>query len=51
MSVGTFGWWIGFLCGGQVMYYKDFLVAGSMHYRERGRLDHYFPPGWIGMSN
>ena len=25
MSVGTFGWWIGFLTGGEVIYYKDWI--------------------------
>uniref|UniRef100_X2B3C4 L-Fucosyltransferase n=1 Tax=Capitella teleta TaxID=283909 RepID=X2B3C4_CAPTE len=29
MTVGTFGWWAGFLAGGQVVYYSDFPAPQS----------------------
>jgi len=48
MTVGTYGWWAGYLAGGITVYYKDFPAP-------RGNLDRwfskqdFFPPEWIGL--
>ena len=48
MSLGTFGWWAGWLAGGEVIYFKDwFLPESYMHDIQNG-VDH-FPPSWIPM--
>jgi Glycosyl transferase family 11 len=48
MTVGTFGWWAGFLSGGITVYYKNFPAAGSElslgFYAED-----YFLPEWVGL--
>ena len=48
MSTGTFGWWIGWLAGGRVVYYKDHVVKGSVleTYVDSNDL---FPPYWLPM--
>ena len=49
MSVGTFGWWGGYLSGGHVVYYKDFAQPRSDCYRDYP-VDDYFPRNWIALS-
>ena len=47
MSVGTFGWWIGFLAGGEVIYLKDWVKGNAKQwYREW----QYFPPKFKPMQ-
>ena len=44
-TTGTFSWWAGYLTGGEVTYYKDWLTPNS----EIGRLynkNDYFPKYW-----
>jgi len=48
ITVGTFGWWGGYLAGGVTVYYKDFPLPGSM-IDKVFRSEDYYPPGWIGM--
>ena len=48
ITVGTFGWWGGWLSGGIVIYLKDYPRPGS--YLAKSLVD-YYPPDWIGMSN
>ncbi|XP_046548475.1 galactoside alpha-(1,2)-fucosyltransferase 2-like [Haliotis rubra] len=51
LSVGTFGWWAGFLAGGTTVYYKH-------PYRNNTEMSRWYPnydsdfvyPGWIAMS-
>ena len=49
---GSFGWWSGWLCGGTVVYLKDFPRPGSvlenLTYNAKGD---YYPPHWIGFNN
>jgi galactoside 2-L-fucosyltransferase 1/2 len=51
MTVGTFGWWAGFLSGGQVVYFKDFPAPHSSLARafSKDKKD-YFLSEWIGLS-
>lgn len=48
-TVGSFGWWIGWLAGGEVTYYKWPAKEGS-GLRNQYSIDYsdYFYPGWIG---
>ncbi|XP_070211529.1 galactoside alpha-(1,2)-fucosyltransferase 1-like [Littorina saxatilis] len=51
MSVGTFGWWAGWLTGGTVVYYKYPAKEGSKLRRKMNYDDHdFFPPNWIPME-
>ena len=50
ITVGTFGWWGGWLAGGTVVYLSDYPIPGS--YVEKVRPKRiYYPPDWIGMNN
>ena len=48
MTVGTFGWWGGYLAGGLTVYYRNFPAKGFELYQHFSREDH-FPPGWVGL--
>jgi len=48
MTVGTYGWWAGYLAGGITVYYKNFPAEGSSFYRIFSK-DDFFPPHWIGL--
>ena len=48
MSVGTFGWWGGYLSGGTVIYYSNFTRPGSNMDKDFTEED-FYPPDWIGM--
>src|SRR6218665_337111 len=48
ITVGTFGWWSGYLAGGRTIYYKDFPTPGSYMASVVDKAD-YFPPDWIGL--
>ena len=50
MSVGTFGWWAGFLTGGDVIYYTPPFREGAPLGRGFSE-DDYYPPRWIGMGD
>ena len=50
MTVGTFGWWGGWLSGGTVVYLSDYAKPGS-HAEKKAPRESYYPPKWIGMSN
>jgi Glycosyl transferase family 11 len=47
-TVGTFGWWAGYLAGGMTIYYKNFPAPQSQFERQFSKLD-FFPPEWIGL--
>lgn len=52
MSVGTYGWWIGWMSGGISIYYKHIFVPGSpfsKSFRNNSR-DDFIYPGWIPMD-
>ena len=45
MTVGTFGWWAGWLAGGEVVYYRDWIAPGS-DLAGRYNAQDYFLPDW-----
>lgn len=47
MTVGTFGWWAGYLAGGITVYYRSFPPEDSELHSLFSREDH-FPPDWVG---
>ncbi|XP_041362150.1 galactoside 2-alpha-L-fucosyltransferase SEC1-like [Gigantopelta aegis] len=51
ITVGTFGWWAGFLAGGITLYYKRPIKEGS-RLRKQFSDDYsdYFYSGWIGIE-
>jgi len=46
ITVGTFGWWAGWLANGTTVYYKDWPRRGSPLAALARHAD-YFPPYWI----
>lgn len=48
MTVGTFGWWAGYLAGGITVYYKDFPAPGGGLVQWFSRKD-FFPSEWVGL--
>ena len=49
-TVGSFGWWIGWLSGGEVTYFKWPAKEGSPLRKQYGKdFSDYFYPGWIGL--
>ncbi|VDD97386.1 unnamed protein product [Enterobius vermicularis] len=49
ITTTTFSWWIGYLAGGEVLYYKDWPKRNSVLDREVVKED-YFLSSWIGLS-
>lgn len=49
MTVGTFGWWIGWLTGGDVVYQKRFAALRSQVHRNYANPKDYFPSHWVGL--
>ena len=50
MTVGTFGWWGGWLAGGEVVYYSNWPRFGSKvagFYNPRD----YFPSSWVALGD
>jgi len=48
MSVGSFGWWAGWLAAGETIYYREFPLSGSS-LRDNFRMGDYYLPQWIAM--
>ena len=49
-TVGSFGWWIGWLTGGEVTYFKWPAKEGSALRKQFSKTySDYFYPGWIGI--
>ena len=46
ISVGTFGWWVGFLAGGEVVYFKDWVKGRAKPWYN---MDQYFPHNFKAM--
>ncbi len=46
MTIGTFGWWAGWLSGGTVIYYANFTYPGSQYSTGLTASD-FFPQHWI----
>ena len=51
VSIGTFGWWAGYLNPGIKTYMKDFIRPGSPFSNSFDDLNatDYIYPGWIGL--
>ena len=50
-TTGTFGWWIGYLSKGTVLYYKKFPKEGSwLKTTQFCNMRSYFFPQWFGLS-
>ena len=50
VSVGTFGWFAGFLAGGEVVYFKDQFKPNASWIPNFPSKDVY-PPSWVAISN
>ncbi|XP_061182542.1 galactoside alpha-(1,2)-fucosyltransferase 2-like [Saccostrea echinata] len=52
MSVGTFGWWIGWMARGITIFYKNIFRPGSEFAKEfrNNSIDDFIYPGWIPME-
>ncbi|KAL3877170.1 hypothetical protein ACJMK2_034917 [Sinanodonta woodiana] len=48
ISLGSYGWWAAYLNRGEVVYYKNWIIAGS-DLDEGYKHEDYFPPEWIPM--
>ncbi|XP_048737936.1 galactoside alpha-(1,2)-fucosyltransferase 2-like [Ostrea edulis] len=52
MSVGTYGWWIGWMARGTTVYYKNMFVPGSnfsKEFKDNSTVDFVYP-GWTPMD-
>ena len=49
ITVGTFGWWAGYLTGGTVVYYGDPYDEKDPYWSRVFKKSDYFPPHWIPM--
>ncbi|XP_061182543.1 galactoside alpha-(1,2)-fucosyltransferase 2-like [Saccostrea echinata] len=52
VSVGTFGWWIGWMARGTTIFYKNIFRPGSEFAKEfrNNSIDDFIYPGWIPME-
>ena len=50
MSVGTFGWWAGWLARGEVVYYSRWYTEGSGVDHQRGSTEDRMPLHWTAMD-
>ncbi|XP_062581791.1 galactoside alpha-(1,2)-fucosyltransferase 2-like [Saccostrea cucullata] len=52
MSVGTFGWWIGWMARGTSIFYKNIFRPGTGFAKEfrNNSIDDFIYPGWIPME-
>lgn len=51
MTVGTFGWWIGWLTNGTTVYYKHTYQEGTdFGFEFHGSTKDHFPPNWVGLE-
>ncbi|XP_041361735.1 galactoside alpha-(1,2)-fucosyltransferase 2-like [Gigantopelta aegis] len=50
MTIGTYGWWAGFLCNGETVYYKNFTKPGTLHSKgfDKEHKDFVYPT-WTGL--
>ena len=50
MSLGSFGWWGGYLCGGPVVYYKNEFNMSHEINKGNVRKSDYYPEHWVGLK-
>ena len=51
ITSGTFGWWGGWLAGGEVVYWTGFPKPGSKNEKEILFKGEYYPPYWTGIES
>ena len=51
ISSGTFSWWCGWFCSGNVVYMKDYPRPGSPFSRLPQFREGFYLPTWIGIGN
>lgn len=51
MTYGTYGFWGGYLSGGEVVYFDDFLKPGTKQVEEYYRMEKMYPKEWVGISS
>ena len=49
MSIGTFSYWAGYLCEGDVIYYKNEFDMSHPVNKGKVKKEDYYPPYWIEM--
>lgn len=49
VTSGSYGWWAGWLTGGDVVYYRDYIAPSSDLASQFSPAD-YYPPAWIAMT-
>jgi galactoside 2-L-fucosyltransferase 1/2 len=50
VTIGTFGWWAGYLTRGRVVYFDE-PYAGKLQRRNAMMMKDYYLPNWIPMGN
>jgi galactoside 2-L-fucosyltransferase 1/2 len=50
ISIGTYGWWAGYLGGGEVVYWKNVFNMEHPKHKDFLNLDDYYPSNWIGLD-
>ena len=51
ITSGTFGWWGGWLSGGEVVYWTGFPKPGSKNEKDILFRGEYYPPNWTGLDS
>ena len=51
VTSGTFGWWAGWLAGGEVVYWTGFPKPGSQNEIKILFKGEYYPPHWTGIDS
>ena len=51
LSIGSFGWWAGFMARGPKVYFRDYKVSGSRVDNRIRSEDMFATPDWIPMGN
>ena len=51
ITSGTFGWWGGWLSGGDVVYWTGFPKPGSKNEKDILFRGEYYPPNWTGLDS
>ncbi|GIY29901.1 galactoside alpha-(1,2)-fucosyltransferase 1 [Caerostris darwini] len=50
MTYGTYGFWGGYLSGGEVVYFTDFLKPNTDMTKTYFKYEKMYPPEWVGIS-
>ncbi|KAK7105582.1 hypothetical protein V1264_016945 [Littorina saxatilis] len=50
VSLGSYGWWAGYLAGGEVVYYNNCVHPNITSKKGFVAADHFYP-GWVGIGD